>query len=138
MFDRFAEVDTGAVLEQRGLVEAEPGARPGDIFTTAAVPNRDAAVDVTIVSAEAAGAGSDCVVTAHRGKFRRYREAVAEWGDAGIRLQPLVWSSEGRAHPDVVRVMSYCAAALARRKGVSSKEVLRRWKADVGVALAAR
>jgi hypothetical protein len=88
MFDRFSEVDPGAVVDQGsevdpGLVEAEPGARPGDIFTTAAVPNRDAAVDVTIVSQEAAGAGNDCVVTAHRRTFNRYRHAVAEWGDSG-------------------------------------------------------
>eukprot|EP00973_Karenia_brevis_P046188 6401612-Karenia_brevis.AAC.1 len=89
MFDRFAEVDRSAVVEQRGLVEAEPGARPGDIFTTAAVPNRDAAVDVTIVSQEAAGAGEDCVATAHKKKFQRYRDAIEEWGDAGICLQPL-------------------------------------------------
>ena len=59
-FDWLAEVDTSAVLEQRGLVETEPGARLGDIFTTAAVLNRDAAVDVTVLSQEVAGA-EDCV-----------------------------------------------------------------------------
>ena len=80
-----------------------------------AVPNREAAVDVSIVSQEAAGAGADCVATAHRGKFRRYRAAVAEWGDTGPCLQPLIWSCEGRAHPDVERVMSFCAKALARK-----------------------
>ena len=137
VFERMREVDSGASLEQRGLVEAEPGARPGDIFTTAAVPNREAAVDVTIVSPEAAAAGSDCVATAHRGKFARYRAAVAEWGDAGPRLQPLVWSCEGRAHPDVERVMAFCAKALARRASTSPRDVLRRWRADIG-ALAAR
>ena len=63
---------------------------------------------------------------------------MAEWGESGIRLQPMVWSTEGRAHPDVERVMAYCAAALARRKGTTPKDVLRRWKADVGVALAVR
>ena len=138
MFDRISAVDRGAVLEQRGLVEAEPGARPGDIFTTAAVPNRDAALDVTVVSQEAAGSGADCVATAHAGKFHRYRAAVAEWGSSGISLQPLVWSNEGRAHPDVGRVMDFTAAAIARRVGQSTQAVLRRWKADVGVALAVR
>ena len=138
MHERMHEVDSGASLEQRGLVEAEPGARPGDIFTTAAVPNREAAVDVTIVSPEAAAAGADCVATAHRGKFERYRAAVAEWGDAGPCLQPLVWSCEGRAHPDVERVMAFCAKALARRASTNPRDVLRRWRADIGVALAAR
>ena len=38
IFDRVVEIDSAAVLEHRGLVEAEPGARPGDIFTRAAVP----------------------------------------------------------------------------------------------------
>ena len=138
MFDRFAVVDTSATLEQRDLVEAEPGARPGDIFTTAALPNRDAAVDVTIVSQEAGSAGPDCVLTAHRGKFRRYHAAVNEWGHDGIALQPLVWSNEGRSHPDVECVMAYAAATLARRSGVEAKAVLRRWRADVGVVLAVR
>ena len=131
-------MDPGFVLEQRGLVEAEPGARPGDIFTRAAVPNRDAAVDVTIVSPEAGGAGQDCVATAYAHKFARYQAAVDEWGPSGIRLQPLVWSSEGRAHPDVDRVMAYCAAAVARRHGAKRADILRRWKTDIGVALAVR
>ena len=93
---------------------------------------------MTTVSQDAAGAGQDCVATAHRKKFHRYREAVAEWGEQGIQLQPLVWSSEGRAHPDVARVMSYCAGALARRNGASREDVLKRWRADIGVALAVR
>lgn len=138
VFDRIVEADSSATLEQRGLVEAEPGARPGDIYTVAAVPNRDAAVDVTIVSQEAAGAGTDCVATAHAGKFERYKEAVAEWGADGPCLQPMVWSCEGRAHPDVARVMNFCANKLAQRNGVSAKSLLQRWRADIGVALAVR
>jgi len=138
MFDRKQEVDSSAVLEQRGLVESESYMRPGDIFTTAAVANRDAAVNVTIVSPAAAGAGEDCVATAFRGKCQRYRIAVEEWGRTGIRLQPLVWPSEGRAHPDVERGMAYTAAEVARRSGARSTDVLRRRKTDMGVALATR
>ena len=102
------------------------------------MPNRDAALDVTVVSQEAAGAGRDCVATAYDKKFHRYRQAVVEWGDNGIRLQPLVWSCEGRSHPDVARVMAYSAAALARRKSCSAQDVLKRWRADIGAALAIR
>ena len=138
VFDRIVEADSSATLEQRGPVEAEPGARPGDIYTVAAVPNRDAAVDVTIVSQEAAGAGTDCVATAYAGKFERYKEAVAEWGADGPCLQPMVWSCEGRAHPDVARVMNFCANKLAQRNGVPAKPLLQRWRADIGVALAVR
>ena len=138
IFDRIVEIDSAAVLEHRGLVDAEPGARPGDIFTRAAVPNRDAAVDVTIVSQEARGAGSDCVAIAHRGKFHRYRAATDEWGSSGPCLQPLVWSCEGPAHPDVARVMAFAAKALAQRSGRQPQAILQRWRADVGVALAIR
>ena len=34
--------------------------------------------------------------------------------------------------------MAYCAKALARRAGTTPRAVLRRWHADIGVALAAR
>ena len=88
---------------------------------TAAVPNREAAVDAT-----------------NRGKFHRYQVAVEEWGDAGPCLRPLVWSCEGRAHPDVERMMSFCAKAVALRANTGPRDLLRRWQADVGVALAAR
>ena len=126
------------MLEARGLVEGEPGARPGDIFSGAAVPNREAAIDVTVVSPEASAGEADCVATAHRKKFRRYRQAVDEWGPLGIVLQPSVWSSEGRCHPDVDRVMAFVATLLARRAGSQKADVLRRWRADIGVVLAAR
>ena len=95
-------------------------------------------MDVTVVSQEAAGGGEDCVKTAHDRKFNRYRSAVDEWGPLGIKLQPLVWSNEGRSHPDVARVMDFAAKAIARRTNTQPSTVLRRWKADVGVALAVR
>ena len=138
IFDRMTAVDGGATLEARGLVEGEPGARPADIFTTAAVPNRDAAIDVTIVSQEAGHTNGDCVATAHAGKFARYRAAVDEWGPQGIVLQPMVWSHEGRAHPDVERIMVHVASTAARRTGGSAAAIIRRWKSDLGVALATR
>ena len=40
--------------------------------------------------------------------------------------------------PDTERVMDYCSSLLARRAGGSKRDVLRRWKADVGAALAIR
>ena len=49
-----------------------------------------------------------------------------------------VWSCEGHCHPDVSRVMSFCAAALARRSGQRPQGILHRWRADIGVALAVR
>ena len=131
-------VDPSTEVEMRGLVEHAPRDRPGDIFTGAAVPNREAAVDVSIVSPHAAHAGSDCVATAHRGKFTKYRLAVEEWGEQGTYLQPMIWSHEGRCHPDVTRVMAFASEAIARRSGQRSKTILRRWQADIGVLLAIR
>lgn len=138
MFDRISAVERHAGLEARGLVKGEPGARPGDIFSSAAVPNREAAIDVTVVSPEASAGGADCVATAHMKKSHGYRKAVDEWGPVRIILQLLVWSSEDRCHPDVDRVMDFVAALLARRTGVHKADGLGRWRTDVGVALAAR
>ena len=63
--DYIRRADAGATLEQRRLSQVEPRARPGDVFTMAGVPNRDAALDITIASEEAGGAGGDCVHSIH-------------------------------------------------------------------------
>ena len=89
-------------------------------------------------SQEAAGAGWDCVDTAHKDKFKRYAAAVAEWGPCGIRLQPLVWSNEGRCHPDVDKVIAYCSSVISRHSGAPVQTIARRWRADIGVILAVR
>jgi hypothetical protein len=59
-------------------------------------------------------------------------------GPTGTAFVPLIWSHEGRAHAETERVMDYCSSLLARRAGGSKRDVLRRWKADVGAALAIR
>ena len=64
--------------------------------------------------------------------------AQAEWGQHGTVFQPMVWSQEGRCHPDVERIMDYVARAIARRQATTQAAIARRWKADIGVALAAR
>ena len=56
--DYFSKADPAAQVEVAGLSETMPTARPGDIYTTAAVPNKDAALDVTIVSQEAGHAAA--------------------------------------------------------------------------------
>jgi hypothetical protein len=105
--DYISRADSSATLEERGLSRAEPTARPGDICARAAIPNRDAALDITIASQEASGAGRDCVNTAYQKKLRRYRETIADWDGSNLVFQPMVWSHEGRAHHDVARVMAY-------------------------------
>jgi hypothetical protein len=125
-------------MEERGLSWAEPGARPGDICTRAAVPNRDAALDITIASQEAGSAGRDCVSAAYRRKLHRYRDTVAEWEGTTMVFQPLVWSHEGRSHVSVQHVMKFCAGQIARRHSCQANDILKRWKGDLGVALAVR
>ena len=63
--DFLGAADPALVLEARGLSTAQPGSRPGDIFTSAALPNRYAALDVTVVSQRAGHAGEACVATAY-------------------------------------------------------------------------
>lgn len=41
-------------------------------------------------------------------------------------------------HMPTPRAMDYCSSLLARRAGGSKRDVLRRWKADVGTGLAIR
>ncbi len=48
--DRVKAVDSHASSEARGVSDAEPNKKPGDMFTTLAVPSCGAAIDITIVS----------------------------------------------------------------------------------------
>ena len=63
--------DSTIATEVRSLVGGS-SARPADVYTQAAVPGRDAALDVTI----SAGAGADYCATAYRRKMRRYRQLL--------------------------------------------------------------
>ena len=57
--DGLRVADSSVTFEVRGLVE-NSRARPADVFTKAAVPGRDAALDVTIAAQDATDAGLDC------------------------------------------------------------------------------
>ena len=75
MVDDLRVADAGVVTELRGLVEGS-SARPADVYTSAALPGRDAALDVTIAAQDAVGAGDDCCATAFRGKIRKYAKLL--------------------------------------------------------------
>ena len=52
---------------------------------------------------------------------------------------PLIWTSWGRAHDDVVQHLRFLAARAARRKGlVSHKDILRETHFNIGLELQAR
>ena len=52
--------DPSAEIEPLGLIPSRPTLRPADVFTSAALPGRLAALDVGVASPHAACAGGDC------------------------------------------------------------------------------
>eukprot|EP00929_Paragymnodinium_shiwhaense_P026577 TRINITY_DN1578_c0_g1_i1.p1 TRINITY_DN1578_c0_g1~~TRINITY_DN1578_c0_g1_i1.p1 ORF type:complete len:384 (+),score=60.22 TRINITY_DN1578_c0_g1_i1:335-1486(+) len=136
--DGLRVADSSAVTEVRGLVENST-ARPADIYTNAAIPGRDAALDITIVSQDALAAGEDCCATAFRRKIRRYRDLLEPLARDGVAFRPMVWSAEGRPHPVVGRVIAF-ASELASRKHpeTSARSFAQRWRREIAVAIQKR
>ena len=132
------EVDSGATMEEQGLSWAEPGARPGDITTTALGGLVTTAMDVTVASQDAAGASDDCCATAYRRKLARYAAVIASWEGESREFQPLVWSQEGRPHNMTTETLTRLATALTRIRGGSVPLVLKRITREVGTQLALR
>ena len=89
MVDGIVLADSSVRVEVRGLSE-ESDVRPADILTTAALPGRDAALDVTIVSPETARVGQDCLRTTFADKNHKYRRILPELNRRGIAFRPLV------------------------------------------------
>ena len=122
----------------RGLSETSD-VRPADIYTNAALPGRDAALDITIVSSEAAHAGQDCLQTAFRGKFRKYRNILPDLNRQGIAFKPMVWTTEGAPHPVVLRILSFVCKQASRRNSCGGEEqMLVRWQREIGIAIQRR
>ena len=128
--------DGSLALEAPGLTSTSQ--RPADILTNAALPRRSAALDVTVVSADAAGAGDDACATAFEGKINKYRRIISELNRAGIAFRPLVWSSEGRPHPAVRRTMSYASGIASRKLFSSASAIRKRWEHEIAVAIQRR
>ena len=130
-------VDPCLQTEVRGLVNTSD--RPADILTTAAIPGRSAALDITIVSPDAVHAGPDTCASAYGRKVTRYSTIIPQLARAGVAFQPMVWSTEGRPHPAVVRVLEFTLKAAARKHGVEQATRLRgRWFHEIGIELQRR
>ena len=136
--DGLRMVDPGVALEVRGL--ADTNARPADIYTTAAVPGRRAALDICICSPNAASAGSDAAATAFRGKLRRYERIIPQLHQDGIAFRPMIWTADGRPHPAVGRTLRYAGECLAMRQAGrrTAREAVARWEHEIAIALARR
>ena len=103
--DGLRVADPAVTTEPRGLTSTQ--ARPADIFTSAAVPGRSAALDVCIASPDAAAAGADAVESAFKRKLVHYRDVIPELHTAGIAFRPLIWSADGRPHPAATRTLKH-------------------------------
>ena len=136
--DGLRVADSSVVTEVRGLVE-DSSARPADVYTRAALPGRDAALDITVASQDAIGAGEDCCTTAFNKKLRKYARLLGPLARDGVGFRPMVWSSEGRPHPVVDRIINFAAELAARKHpDASAKEFAQRWRREIGVALQKR
>ena len=89
--------DPGITTEPRGLTETE--SRPADLFPTAPVPGRSAALEVCVPSSNAAAARGDAAQAAFDRKLSSYRQEIPDLRCQGILYRPLVWTTEGRPHP---------------------------------------
>ena len=130
--------------ELRGLTSTHP--RPADILTNAAVRGRSAALDVCVVSPNAAAAQSVAAESAFRRKLRRYRDPIHELARAGIAFRSLppppvcVWTADGIPHPAATRTLRYAAELVSSRHGGLPEvpAILRRWKQDITVTIMRR
>ena len=125
-----------------GLTESQ--SKPADILTSAASPGRRAALDLGITSPNsttAAAAAGDAVAAMHQRKHQRYAADAPVLREANVVYMPLIWSADGRPHPQVGRAMQYAA----RMAGHSDSDqpaghalFLKRWRHEIAVALCRR
>jgi len=128
--------DPSACTEVPELIADAPALRPADIYSTAALPGSQAALDIGVCSPDAAGAGSDCVESMWVRKRDHYREHLETMESAGLRYLPIVVSCYGRVHPDSAATVERIAQQAARRVGVADcRPLLRRTWAAIGVAV---
>ena len=106
--------------EPRGLTEAQSS--PADLFATAAVPGRSAALDVCVASSNAAAARGDAAPAAFDRKILHYRREIPDLPAQGIVYRPLLWTADGRPHRAVTRTLQCAADIAACRKNPSSTD----------------
>ena len=130
--------DCAACTEPRGLTT--DGSRPADILTDAVAPGMLAAVDICVASINSSAAGTDAAAAAYKRKMRRYASQIEHLRKGGIQYRPMIWTAEGRPHPQTMRMLSLAADRAARKAqgGADPREYLRKWCHEIGIALARR
>ncbi len=128
--------DPSAEVEVPGLIPDRPTLRPADIFTMAAIPGCQAALDIGICSPDACGAGADCCESMFQNKLETYGDHLEDLASRGIRYKPLVFSCFGRPHPESYDTLEIIAKQAARRHGVADfRPILRRALDHITVAI---
>ena len=128
--------DSVAETEVSGLVTAAPSLRPADIFTEAAVPGCQAAMDIGITSPDSTGAGEVCCDAMYAEKMKKYEPHLPSLTSRGIRYKPMILSTYGQWHPDSRMTFEAIAKRAARKQGfLDHKLLLRRALASVGVLI---
>ena len=136
IFDLCCLADSSADTEAPELIPSAPTLRPADIFTRAAVSGCQAALDVGIMSPDAAGAGSDCCEAMRKKKLKDYGPFLKELGDRGIRYIPLAFSTFGRIHAEAFTILEHICIKAARHRGLHDHQLLwRRFQVNLGVAI---
>ena len=128
--------DPGITTEPGGLTATH--SRPADLFTTAAVPGRSAALDVCVASLHASVARRDAAQAAFDRKLSHCRQEIPDVRNQGVHHRPLVGTADGRPHP--ARTLLYAAdTASCRNVQQMSVEALQhRWKHEIQVSLLRR
>ena len=116
--------DSSAEPEVPGLIPDAPTLRSADIFTEAAVPGCQAALDIGVMSPDATGAGADCCESMFQRKLGVYSEHLLALSAQGIRYKPLIVSCDGRAHLDTTATLETIAVRAAHRKGFLDHRLL--------------
>ena len=128
--------DPHTQLEPCGVIPDDPGARPADLLTSAALAGCSAALDVGIASPDSAGAGDDCCEGLRRSKLSKYSTHLSDLAAQGVRYVPFHASANVRLHPDAHAVLRNLAACAARRHGnISAVALLRRVRARISVRI---
>ena len=122
------------------ILPTDTQSRLGDLFATAAVPGRSAALDVCVASSIAAAARGDAAQAAFARKLTHYRNELGELRQQKNHCRPLVWTADGRPHPAVTRTLQYAADTASSCNGqhLSAKSMHHRWKHEIQVALRCR
>ena len=85
--------DPGITTESRTLTEAQSSS--ADLFTTAAVPGRSAALDVCVASSHEAAARGDAAQAAYGRIILHYRQEIPDLRAQGIVCRLVVWTADG-------------------------------------------